>query len=79
MKYLYPVIFIAQGIVFLLISTVFYGPITDFLLSHQPAENPLPWWNLEWVLRAVQVIFIIVGIFLIAFGIAFNWFKKSLV
>jgi hypothetical protein len=78
MKYLYPLIFVAQGVLFLLISTIFYVPISDFLLSRQPAESPLPIWDLEWVLRAVQVIFFCVGVFFTAFGIAFHWLKKSL-
>ena len=69
----------AQGVPFLLVSTVFYAPITDFLLARQPAESPLLFWELEWALRAVQAIFIVVGLFLAAFGIAFNWLKKSLV
>jgi hypothetical protein len=79
MKYLYPLVFVAAGILFLLISTVFYAPITTFLLSRQPAESPLPWWDLEWVLKAVRVIFFMVGVFFTCFALAFHWIKQSLV
>ena len=79
MKYLHPLIFVAAGLLFLLISTVLYPPITAFLLSRQPAESPLPLWNLEWVLKAVRVIFFMVGVFFTCFGLYLVWFRQRLV
>jgi len=78
MKILIPVVFIIMGAVFLLLSTVFFQPLSNCLLNLQQQAGPLepPGWNLELVLKFVRAIFIIVGIFLCGFGAALVWLEK---
>ena len=79
MKILCSLLFIFQGCVFLLVSTVFYPAITRLLidLQEQMHLTAPPFWNLTWVLALVRIIFIIVGVFLIAFGIGILWLKRA--
>jgi len=80
MKLFFPLIFIFMGVVFLLVGSAFYPSITELLgrFQAQAGWNIPDFWNLSLVLRIVRVIFLIVGAFLIALGIAFFWIKKSL-
>ncbi len=78
MKFLFPAIFIVMGVTFLLVSTVFYPPITQWLhnLQEQNSSSVPAFWNLSLVLKFVKIIFLVVGIFLTLFGIGMFWFKK---
>ncbi|MBN1370145.1 MAG: hypothetical protein JW954_07925 [Dehalococcoidaceae bacterium] len=78
MKIFIPVLFIIMGVVFLLVSAVFYQPFSNCLLGLQQQSGSLnpPGWNLALVLQFVRVIFIIVEIFLCGFGAALVWLEK---
>ena len=80
MTYFISIIFIFNGCLFLLISTVFYPAISQWLINlQQQTQATAPhFWNLSTVLEIFRIIFIIVGIFLLAFGIAFPWLKKTI-
>ncbi len=67
-----------MGVVFLLVSTVFYPPITQLLgnIQENAGESIPSFWNLSLVLKFVRVIFLIVGVFLTLFGIGMFWVKK---
>ena len=71
MKILYSLVFILQGCLFLLVSTIFYPTIVQMLinLQEQMQLTVPPFWNLALVFSIVRIIFIIVGIFLTIFGI----------
>jgi hypothetical protein len=67
-----------MGAVFLLITTVFWNAIDRTLLhiqEHSDLTGP-SFWNLANVLTFVRVIFIIVGAFLLVFGIGIFLLKK---
>jgi hypothetical protein len=78
MKAIYAPLYWLMGAVFLLITTVFWSAISGSLLAiqEQTGLNGPSFWNLEAVLTFVRVVFIIVGIFLLAFGIGLFWLKK---
>jgi hypothetical protein len=59
-------------------SAPFWRPISQSLLATQEQTNmAVPsFWDLAVVLTFVRVIFIIVGIFLVAFGCGVLWLKK---
>jgi hypothetical protein len=78
MKNIIPALFIFMGLTFLLVSTVFYPSITQLLESVQGLNSKsIPdFWDLSWVLKIVKIIFLIVGVFLIIFGIAAFRMKK---
>lgn len=67
-----------MGMLFLLISTFFYKPVSEYLISLQSQHNlnTPQFWDLSLVLKIVRIIFIIVGTFLTLFGIAFFWIKN---
>lgn len=79
MKILIPLIFIAMGCLFLLISTIFYPSITQSLLDLESRSSMSvpPWWDLTLVLKIVRVIFIIVGSFITVFGIGLFWMRMK--
>jgi hypothetical protein len=79
MKTIIPLLFIATGSVFLLVSTVFYATVANYLITSQSeiTWNMPGFWNLAFVLSFVRVIFIITGSFLIIFGIALFLSKKA--
>jgi hypothetical protein len=78
LQILIPVLFLVNGSVFLLVGTVWYPDIVRLLIKMQEQSSwAPPFWDLLWVLGIVRIIFIIVGIFLIAFGIGLVWFKKN--
>ncbi len=78
MKHMVPVLFLFMGGLFLLVSTVLYPAITTWLTGVQGdiVSSAPPFWDLPLVLRAVRVIFLVVGVFLILFGIAAFWLKE---
>lgn len=78
MKYIYSLPFILMGVLFLVISTVFYMPLREFLLNLQSQSNlnAPQFWDLSLVLTIVRIIFIIVGAFLTLFGIAIFLIKN---
>lgn len=78
MKILIPAVFITTGAVFLLVSTVFFQPLSNCLLVFQQQSGSFepPGWNLEFVLKFVRVIFIVVGICLSGFGVVVMWLEK---
>jgi hypothetical protein len=65
-------------LVFLLLSTIFYTGITQHLTYVQQGWSTPGFWNLSFVLAFVKVIFIIVGGFLLLFGITLPLFRKRL-
>jgi hypothetical protein len=73
-----PIVFIINGCLFLLISTIFYHPITDALIALQEQSTIATpgFWDLRIVLKFVKVIFICVGAFLTCFGIGMFLMKK---
>ena len=78
MKALYWPFFCTMGIFFLLTATIFYPAVSSWLLD---VQGQSPWtapafWDLPLVLKIVRVIFIIVGAFLVAFGIGLLWLKR---
>jgi hypothetical protein len=75
-KILFSALFIFMGCLFLLISTVFYPAITGYLLDLQGTIATPSFWDLQFVLGFVKIIFIIVGIFLTIFGIGSIFIKK---
>lgn len=79
MKTLIPLLFIATGSLFLLVSTVFYSTIANYLITSQSeiTWNMPGFWNLAFVLSFVRVIFIITGAFLTVFGVALCLSKKA--
>ncbi len=78
MRILIPLLYFIMGLLFLLISTVFYPAITGLLLDiGKQAEPAAPAFrDLSFVLGFVRVIFIIVGVFLIGFGIGLFVLKR---
>jgi hypothetical protein len=76
-RIIYPATFITMGVLFLLISTLFYPAISQWLLQLQDDTSiPAPsFWNLSFVLVFARIIFIIVGVFLTGFGIFIGWKK----
>ena len=70
-------LFVLTGGLFLLISTVLF-PAVGHVLSHLETRTAAvpAFWDLSFVLRIIRVIFILVGIFLIGFGIAIFWLRK---
>jgi hypothetical protein len=78
MKALYAPLYWLMGAVFLLVTTVFWSAIIGSLLviEGQTGLTGPSFWNLATVLTFVRVVFIIVGIFLIAFGIGLFLLKK---
>jgi len=78
MKVLYSSLYCSMGAVFLLITTVFWNAINRILLDiqeHSDLTGP-SFWNLANFLTFVRVIFIIVGAFLLVFGIGIFLLKK---
>jgi hypothetical protein len=73
MKMFFPLIFCINGLIFLLIGTIFYPPISQWLINMQGSVPDF--WNLPLILGIVRIIFIIVGGFLFAFGIGLLIFK----
>jgi len=73
-----PFLFIFNGVIFLLVSTVFYPAITRELITIQEQSSIATpdFWDLSKVLGIVRIIFIIVGVFLTGFGIAMAVFRK---
>jgi hypothetical protein len=73
-----PVLFILNGCIFLLVSTVFYPAITRALLDIQGQSTlAMPdFWDLSSVLGIVRIILIIVGVFLTGFGITMVIIRK---
>ncbi len=69
---------LAMGALFLLVSTVFFPVITGLLLDLQQQMDMAapPFWDLLQVLGIVRVIFILVGIILVAAGIVFLFLWK---
>ena len=78
MKHLFPLLFILMGCLFLLISLIFFPSITQVLIDLQGEMNLTTpsFWDTSTVLKIVRIIFIIVGVFLTVFGIAFYWAKR---
>jgi hypothetical protein len=76
-KIIYPAAFISMGVRFLLISTIFYPAISQWLLQLQDDTSIAApsFWSLAFVLAFVRIIFIIVGVFLTGFGIFLCWKK----
>jgi hypothetical protein len=76
-KIIYPATFITMGVLFLLISTLFYPAISQWILHLQDDISIAApsFWNLSFVLIFVRIIFIIVGVFLTGFGIFLCWKK----
>jgi hypothetical protein len=66
-----------MGVLFLLISTLFYPAISQWMLNLQDdiSITAPSFWNLSFVLIFVRIIFIIVGVFLTGFGIFLCWKK----
>jgi hypothetical protein len=75
---LLPAVFILTGLLFLLLSTIFYAGMSQYLSGVQSGLNTPDFWNLSFVLAFVRVIFIIVGSFLLLFGITLPLFSKRL-
>ena len=73
-----PFLFIFNGLIFLLVSTVFYPAITRELIGIQEQSKIATpdFWDLSKVLGIARVIFIIVGVFLTGFGTAMVIFRK---
>jgi|WetSurMetagenome_2_1015567.scaffolds.fasta_scaffold131256_2 hypothetical protein len=73
-----PIVFIINGCLFLLISTIFFHPITDALIGIQKQSTIATpgFWDLSIVLKFVKVIFVCVGVFLTCFGIGMFLMKK---
>ncbi len=67
-----------MGAVFLLVGTIFYPAISRWLLDLQGQTTCTApsFWDLPLVLKVVRVIFIIVGAFLVAFGIGLIWLRR---
>jgi fructose-specific phosphotransferase system IIC component len=80
MGILYSLLFIVNGSIFLAVGTIFYSDVARLLLKLQEQSNwaAPQFWDLSWVFGIVRIIFIIVGIFLIAFGFGIFWFRKRL-
>ncbi len=78
MKALFWPLFCTTGAAFLLIGTVLYPAITGWLLDlqGQTTWTAPSFWYLPLVLKVVRVIFIIVGAFLVAFGIGLIWLRR---
>jgi hypothetical protein len=76
-KIIYPAAFITMGVLFLLISTLFYPAISQWMLQLQNDTSIAApsFWNLSFVLTFVRIISIIVGVFLTGFGIFLCWKK----
>jgi len=68
-----------MGVLFILVSTVFYPLISDYLINLQSelSWNTPDFWDITVVLKIVRVIFLIVGIFLTCFGIGLFWWKRN--
>jgi hypothetical protein len=77
MKIAVSLLFLLTGGLFLLVSTVFFPAVVQILsqLETRIAATP-DFWDLSFVLRFVRVVFFLVGIFLIGFGIALFWLRK---
>ena len=76
MKAIFSPLYWLMGAVFLLITTVFWNAISGSLLAIQEQTTVPSFWNLAAVLSFVRLVFIIVGIFLLAFGIGVFLFRK---
>jgi len=79
MKNIHPLPFIIMGIIFLLISILFYPSITQLLIDIQSQNSwTAPrFWDLTWVLMFVRIIFILIGVFLTGFGIGLFWMRRK--
>jgi hypothetical protein len=78
MKIIVPLLFFINGLIFLLVSTVFYPAITQYLNNLQEKAGLIDpgFWGWTFALGMIKVIFIIVGVFLIGFGFLLVWLKK---
>lgn len=78
MKLFFAPFFGLMGALFLLVSTIFWRLISQSLmaLEEQTSLAVPSFWDLAVVLTFVRVIFIIVGIFLVAFGCGVLWLKQ---
>lgn len=79
MKNIFLLPFVVMGVLFILVSTVFYPLISDYLINLQSelSWNTPDFWDITVVLKIVRVIFLIVGIFLTCFGIGLFWWKRN--
>jgi hypothetical protein len=77
-KLFFAPLFGLMGALFLLVSTIFWRPISQSLLATPEQSNLVvpSFWDLTVVLTFVRVIFVIVGIFLLVFGCGVLWLKK---
>ena len=70
-------LFLLTGVLFLLISTVWYPAVVQFLNAIQARTADAPdFWNLSLVLGFVRVIFLLVGVFLAGFSVVLFRLRK---
>ena len=69
MKIAIPLVFILSGLLFLLVATLLFPSIMQYLKELRSGIQDFPsWWNIVTVGAIVRVIFGLVGAFLTIFG-----------